>query len=231
VNDFGDSLLKLSTTSGLKRADFFTPSDQANVDSLDLDFGSGAAVVLVDLPQGAAFQHLVIGGGKGSGFLGELYVLNRDSLGGYKQGSGGVDKVFRSFNQPSHLATPAFWQNRMYLAGFSGPLQAYTLNTTTSTFNTSPASQSSATFRRATPSIPLPAPRTELSGLSTQPAMELRTAEVELHFRQFFALSSQQPERRTLEQHQSFWGRGRKCRQIHRADRGERKSLCPHARQ
>jgi hypothetical protein len=154
VNDFGDTLLKLSTNSGLTRADFFTPSDQANLDSLDLDFGSGAAVVLVDLPQGAAFQHLVIGGGKGSGFVGQIYVLNRDSLGGYKQGSGGSDKVIQQFPiNHAIFATPAFWQNRMYLAGLSGPLQAYSLNTSTSTFNTSPSSQSSATFRSSTPSI------------------------------------------------------------------------------
>jgi hypothetical protein len=80
--------------------------------------------------------------------------LNRDSLGGYKQGSGGTDKVVQQFPiNHAIFATPAFWQNRMYLAGNSGPLQAYTLNTATSTFNTSPSSQSSATFRSATPSI------------------------------------------------------------------------------
>ncbi|MGA8871639.1 MAG: hypothetical protein WB460_10910 [Candidatus Acidiferrales bacterium] len=153
-NDFGDSLLKLSTTSGLSLLDSFTPHDQGTLDSQDQDFGSGAAIVLVDLPSGAAYQHLVIGGGKGAGYDGELYVLSRDGLGGYQQGIGGVDKVVQEFpiNYPI-FGTPAFWQNQMYLAGINSPLESFALSTTTSTFNTAPTSQSTAIFRGATPSI------------------------------------------------------------------------------
>jgi hypothetical protein len=156
THDFGDSLLKLSTTSGLSLTDSFTPSNQATLDSQDLDFGAGAAVVLVDLPSSAAYTHLVIGGGKGAGFAGEMFVLNRDNLGGYDQGSGGTDKVVQEFSfNHAIFATPAFWQNQMYIAGVGGPLEVFALSSTTSTFNTAPTSQSTATigFPGATPSI------------------------------------------------------------------------------
>jgi hypothetical protein len=152
VNDFGDSLLKLSTSGGLTRIDSFTPSNQSTLDSVDNDFGAGAAVVLVDLPATAPVQHLVIGAGKD----GEMYVLNRDSLGGYEQGSAGGNKDVQDFLiNHGIFATPAFWQNDLYVAGVSGPLEAFTLSPTTSTFNSVPASQSTATFAfpGATPSI------------------------------------------------------------------------------
>src|SRR5579862_2772582 len=62
-NDYGDSFLKLS--SGLSVSQYFTPSDQANDQANDKDFGSGGAMVLVDLPaNGSNPTHLVLGGGK-----------------------------------------------------------------------------------------------------------------------------------------------------------------------
>jgi hypothetical protein len=155
-NDFGDSLLKFSTSGGLTRIDSFTPSNQAILDSNDQDFGAGAAVILVDLPAGAPYRHLVVGGGKGAGFAGEMVVLNRDNLGGYDQGSGGTDAAVQEFSF-NHLilSTPAFWQNEMYIAGSAGPVYEFTLSPTTSTFNTAAATQSTATFGfpGATPSI------------------------------------------------------------------------------
>ena len=46
----------------------------------DNDFGAGGAAVLVDLPaNGGNPTHLVIGGGKDN----VLYLLNRDTMGGY----------------------------------------------------------------------------------------------------------------------------------------------------
>ncbi len=76
-NDYGDSLLKL--TPSLTVSQSFTPTDQANDDSMDQDFGAGGAALLADLPAGSTFTHLLLCGGKD----GTLYVLNRDTLGGY----------------------------------------------------------------------------------------------------------------------------------------------------
>jgi hypothetical protein len=54
------------------------------------------------------------------------------------------------------FATGAFWNGNYYIAGIGGPLVSYAFNSSTDTFNTSVASQSSTTaygFPGATPSV------------------------------------------------------------------------------
>ena len=143
-NDYGDSFLKL--TSGLAVSQYFTPTDQANDNSSDRDFGAGGAAIMVDQPTGPT-PHLVIGGGK-DGFL---YLLNRDKMGGLGDGS-----AWQRFNFGNGIfSTAAFWNNTLYLAGAGGHLQAFSFNTSMGMFNTPNASQSSATygFPGSTPSV------------------------------------------------------------------------------
>jgi hypothetical protein len=144
---FGDSFLKLSTP-GLSVLSFFAPADQASLDSGDTDFGSGGATILVDQPSGPV-QHLAIGGGK----EGTLFVLNRDNLGGNTNNDSGAVQSFSLGNRI--FATPAFWQNTLYVGLDSDHVKSYTFNSTTGQFNTSPASQSPSTFGfpGSTPSI------------------------------------------------------------------------------
>jgi hypothetical protein len=55
----------------------------------------------------------------------------------------------------SLYATPAFWNNTLYIAGANGPMNAYALNPSTGLFNPAPTSHSSALFpeRGATASV------------------------------------------------------------------------------
>jgi hypothetical protein len=147
VTLFGDSFLKLSTP-GLNVLSFFAPGDQGALDSGDTDFGSGGATVLVDQPSGP-MQHLAIGGGK----EGTLFVLNRDNLGGNTNNDSGAVQSFSLGNRI--FATPAFWQNTLYVGLDSDHVKSFTFNPTTGQFNTSPASQSPSTFGfpGSTPSI------------------------------------------------------------------------------
>jgi hypothetical protein len=152
TNDFGDSILKLSST--LTRLDSFTPSVEAQLNSADLDLGSGGAVVLIDLPLAPLdHQHLLIGGGKGAGFTGQLYSLDRTNLGQFNASDLGAKQIFAVGG--GIFATPAFWQNTLYIAGTGTKLQAYSLNPATGVFTTTPASQSASTygFPGATPSV------------------------------------------------------------------------------
>ena len=151
--DFGDSFLKLGTSNGLQRLDSFTPSDEAILRQGDKDLGAGGAAILINLPSN---KQLVVGGGKGASFAGELYVLDPSSLGGFLQGTGGTDKVVQEFSfNHAIFATAAFWQNTLYIAGVGGPVQAFALNPSTSTFGTTATSSSAATygFPGATPSV------------------------------------------------------------------------------
>jgi Fibronectin type III domain/PQQ-like domain len=151
TNDFGDSFLKLSSTLALQ--DWFTPFVQSTLDALDLDLGSGGAVVLVDLAS-SAVPHILIGGGKGTNQLGQMYVINRDP--GMMGQNANPDKSVQQFNLNGMIySTAAFWQNTMYIAAVGQPLSAYALNTSTSMFNTVATSQSphSYGFPGVTPSV------------------------------------------------------------------------------
>jgi hypothetical protein len=144
---FGDSFLRLSTGGGINVTGFFSPNNQAALSSADLDLGSGGAAILVDQP--TAPNHLVIGGGK----EGTMYLLNRDNLGGNSGNDAGAVQIFSVGNRI--FATPAFWQNTLYIGPITDHLKSYNLNTGAGQFNTAPASQSPGTFGfpGATPSI------------------------------------------------------------------------------
>jgi hypothetical protein len=147
-NDYGDSFLKL--TSSLTVSQYFTPADQSTDNLIDNDFGSGGTAVVVDLPaNGSLPNHLVMGGGKD----GYLCLLNRDAMGGYSSTNSGAVQLLDLGN--GIFGTPAYWNSSFYLAGASGHIQQYVLNSSTYTINASPASTSAAIyhFPGATPSI------------------------------------------------------------------------------
>jgi fibronectin type 3 domain-containing protein len=152
--DFGDSVVRLSTISGLTAVDWFTPMDQQILNDNDMDFGSGGTVVLADLPM-APVQHVLIGGGK----AGDLFLLNRDMLGHFTTDNHTAIQFFAASGEI--FATPAYWQNNVYYAG-SGvlgagdALSAFTLDPISGTFVPAAPSMKSAhifPFPGATPSI------------------------------------------------------------------------------
>ena len=147
TTQFGDSFLKLSS-GNIGVLSFFTPTNEGSLNSSDTDLGSGGAAVLVDQAS-SPVPRLLIGGGK----EGKLYLLNRDALGGKNSNDSGAVQTFSVGN--AIFATPAFWQNTLYLGPIDDHLKAYSFNTSTGTLVTSPSSQSPGTagFPGSTPSI------------------------------------------------------------------------------
>ena len=151
--DLGDSVVKLTTASGLSPSDWFSPFNQSDLESADRDLGSSGVVLLPDQSSGTA--HLLVTGGK----EGRLYLLNRDSMGHYCgscTSSSGDTNTVQSFSATSALfGTPAFWNGALYVAGLSDQLLVYPFSSTTGRFETTPSSQSPNTFPfpGATPSI------------------------------------------------------------------------------
>jgi hypothetical protein len=136
-SNYGMSFLKLNANN-LAVVDYFAPSNESDLSMNDRDFGSGGAAVLINANTGP-FPNLVVGGGKD----GQLFVLNRDGMGGFNASSNNVVQTVPFGN--GIFATAAFWNNNLYLAG-SGSLKALAFNSGSSTFNTTPSSQSADTF-------------------------------------------------------------------------------------
>jgi hypothetical protein len=153
-HDYGDSTVKLSTSPALSVTGYFTPADQQNLSAGDSDHGAGGAAILLDQPSGSPHQHLVIGGGK----EGNLFLLNRDNLGGYGGGANPPDSnAVQKFSVGNAIfATAAFWNNSLYIAGTGGPMKAFSFDMAKGQFNTAASSQSGPInfgFPGATPSV------------------------------------------------------------------------------
>jgi Abnormal spindle-like microcephaly-assoc'd, ASPM-SPD-2-Hydin len=103
-NNYGDSFLRLTPGGGtLSVASYFTPLDEEVLSDEDLDMGSGGSLMLPDQP--GPYPHLVLGAGK----IGTLYLVNRDSMGGFNA-SGDQNVQELSGKISGMFSTPAYWQ-------------------------------------------------------------------------------------------------------------------------
>jgi hypothetical protein len=125
---------------------YLTPTDQGNNNTSDYDFGAGGAAILADLPGTSPVPHLLICGGKD----GNLYVANRDNLGGYGDGHA-VQTPF--YTGGEIFGTGAFWNNNLYIAGVGAPIIAYPLNLSTSQFGSGVAASHNYGAGGSTPSV------------------------------------------------------------------------------
>lgn len=119
-SDYGDTLLKLHLQQRvLEVGDYFTPSDQADLNKADNDLGSGGPLLLPDQP--GPHPHLVLIGGKG----GTLYVIDRDQMGRLQQNGNSVVEAIHLGG--SLLAAPAYWNQHVYVFANNDALKEFTL--------------------------------------------------------------------------------------------------------
>jgi hypothetical protein len=85
----GVARLAVQADGTLKTTDAFIPFNFASLDGGDADLGSGGVVALPSQFGTASVPRLAMVAGKG----GMFYLLNRDHLGGHKQGANGGDAV------------------------------------------------------------------------------------------------------------------------------------------
>jgi hypothetical protein len=150
--DLGDSYLKLSTPN-LGVLDYFTPSNQALLDSDDADLGASGTSVLIDGTGGGNF---LVGGSK----AGVIFVVNRDNMGKYNTSADGVHQEWTVSPASHGFSTLGFWNNTVYYFGavfmnMTNPGQAFTFNTANGMFNTtaSSATPTGFGFSGSSPSI------------------------------------------------------------------------------
>ena len=85
MTGYNDSFLRMNATD-LSVLDYFAPDDNAYLSLNDADLGSGGNVLV---PGSSLFPHELLGGGKD----GHVYVINRDSMGGYNNSSNNVLQI------------------------------------------------------------------------------------------------------------------------------------------
>lgn len=139
-SNYGDSVLKLSTTNGLGLADYFTPYNAAYLESKDLDLGSGGSVVLPDSAGSAAHPYLLLGASK----TGDIYLLDRTNLGQFNS-TGNPQIVQWVTNAVGGLwNTPAYFNGMLYYAGVNDRLKAFSISN--GAINPTPVAQGGTTF-------------------------------------------------------------------------------------
>jgi hypothetical protein len=151
--DYGDSLVRLSLTNGVPvPTDYFTPYNQASLDSGDADVGSGGVLVLPDQP--GPYKHILLQSGK----QGSLYVVNRDKMTSdgshYCNGCSSDPEIIQTVSLGAGLwSMPAYWNSQIYVWGNGGHLEAYSL--TNGAVSQSPTSTSgeSSNFPGSTPVV------------------------------------------------------------------------------
>ena len=146
--DYGDSIVKLDLANGVPTmnsngtvvGDDFTPHAQASLNSADEDQASGGVVLVPG-------SYLVQVGKSGI-----VYVLNRESLGGYH--SSNTKDPGESANGGGLWGAPAYWNGNVYVWGENDHLKAYSYanGAFSSSTPTSTSSQSASVYS-PTPSV------------------------------------------------------------------------------
>lgn len=124
--EYGDSVIKLSTTSGFSVADYFTSYNQAYYRTNDLDIGAGGVMLLPDQP--GPYPHLMIAAGKPQ----YAYFLNRDMMttDNHHFNSGGTsDNIVQTMPLGGGcFDTPAYFSQKVYYVASRDVIRSYVVS-------------------------------------------------------------------------------------------------------
>ncbi|HUJ96006.1 MAG TPA: immunoglobulin domain-containing protein [Terriglobales bacterium] len=147
--DYGNGFVKISTSSGLSVADYFTMSNTTSESNSDEDLGSGGCMVLPDVTDnGNQVHHLAVGAGKDA----NIYIVNRDSMGKFNSSSNNIYQQL-SGQIGGVWSMPAYFNNAVYYGAVGDRVKAFTISN--AKLSSTPTSQTSNSYGYpgATPSI------------------------------------------------------------------------------
>jgi hypothetical protein len=142
AQDYGNSFLKISTAGGgLIVLDYFTMSNEVAESNADQDLGSGGGMLLPDMMDSTnTVRHLMVGSGKD----GNIYVVDRDSMGKFNSSSNNNYQTLTGVLPGGIWSTPAYFNGMVYYGNVSGTLKAFALSG--AKLGTAPQSQSTTQF-------------------------------------------------------------------------------------
>ena len=120
--DYGNTVLKLALTpTGLVVRDYFTPSNQKQLSTADLDLGSSGPV-LIDEDRGPHRRMVVV-----TGKAGVSYMIDRDKMGHYQPGDD-PHAIITVQTSESGFGAPAYWNQTLFIWGSNAVLKSYRVN-------------------------------------------------------------------------------------------------------
>jgi hypothetical protein len=140
--DYGNSFLKLSATGGVPAvSDYFTLTNTLSDSGNDVDLGSGGILLLPDLTDSTnTVRHLAVGAGKD----GNLYVVNRDSMGKFSATTNNIWQELDGALSGGVWATPAWFNGSIYYGPNGNALLSFSV--TSALLSGSAVSQTTTVF-------------------------------------------------------------------------------------
>ncbi len=119
---YAESFLNLNdATNGLVIADYFTPYNWSNLNSANIELGSGGVMLLPDEVGSTDHPHLLVGAGE----QGTVYLLDRDQLGHSNPTNNAQIVQELDFTIGPCYCTPAYYNNYIYYLGSFDVPSAY----------------------------------------------------------------------------------------------------------
>jgi outer membrane protein assembly factor BamB len=152
--DYGNAMVKLSTTGKLAVVDYFEMYNTESESNEDLDLGSGGPLLLPDQTDANGIvHHLIVGAGKDK----NIYLADRDNLGKFNPATDPMDSnIYQQLTGAMTglvYSTPAYFNGVLYYAADGDTLKAFPL--TNAQLALAPSSQTTLKFPHPgpTPSI------------------------------------------------------------------------------
>ena len=139
TNGYNDSFLRLDPTN-LSVLDYFTPDDNFTLAANDVDLGAGSNILVPN--NSSSTPHETIGGGKD----GNIFVVNRDKMGGYNPPPVDTNNVIQTVQTGTQeynniFSTPVYWNGSIYYHCNQDVLRAFSWNASTGLLSTSATSK------------------------------------------------------------------------------------------
>ncbi len=143
--DYGNAMVKLSTSGKLAVADYFEMYNGVSESSEDLDLGSGGPLLLPDQTDASGIvHHLIVAAGKDK----NIYLADRGNLGKFNPATNPADNnIYQQLTGAMAgmvYSSPAYFNGVLYYAADGDSLKAFPL--TNAQLATSPSSVSPTKF-------------------------------------------------------------------------------------
>ena len=125
-HDYGNAFVKVSTSGGtLQVADYFNMSNTVSESGADEDLGSGAAMLLPSLSDGAGNTVLLaIGAGKD----GNIYVVDRTNMGKFNSMSNPIYQELAGAVPNGIFGMPAYFNGAVYYCDVNATLKSFAIS-------------------------------------------------------------------------------------------------------